>query len=178
MATRARRETQATRETAARPVALRLAAAAQAVEAVAVAAGAVVAAVITADGRNFQLGSEIGLTLVAFLTAGGLVAFAVGLNRARPWSRTPVAVTQLFVGGYAWYLIGRHLYGWGVPALLLAVACLAGLFTPASLQALNRPSPKIPKTPPPPTGTQPTKTPQATKTQQAAKTKPARKATR
>jgi hypothetical protein len=173
MATRARRETQATRETGARPVALRLAAAAQAVEAVAVAAGAVVAAVITADGRNFQLGSEIGLTLVAFLTAGGLVAFAVGLNRARPWSRTPVAVTQLFVGGYAWYLIGRHLYGWGVPALLLAVACLAGLFTPASLQALNRPIP------PPPTGTQPrTSTQQATKTQQPAKTKPARKATR
>src|ERR1700683_1776494 len=119
--------TRATRETSARPVALRLAAAAQALEAVAVAAGAVVAAVVTADGRNFQLGSEIGLTLFAFVTAAGLVAFAVGLNRARPWSRTPAAITQLFVGGYALYLISRHLYGWGVPALLLAVVCPAGV---------------------------------------------------
>ncbi len=29
---------------------------------------------------------------------------------------------------------------WGVPALLLAATCLAGLLTPASLRALNRPS--------------------------------------
>jgi hypothetical protein len=134
----------ATRGTSGRPVGLSLAAAAQAAEAVAVGVAAVFAAVVTADGHNFQLGSEIGLTLLAFLTAAGLAAFAVGLYRGRPWSRTPVALTQVFTGGYGLYLVAHHRIGWGVPALLVAVGCLAGLFTPASLQALNRPAPPEP----------------------------------
>ena len=134
----------ATRGTSGRPVGLRLAAAAQAAEAVAVGVAAVFAAVVTADGHNFQLGNEIGLTVLAFLTAAGLAAFAVGLYRGRPWSRTPVALTQLFVGGYGLYLVAHHRIGWGGPALLVAVGCLAGLFTPASLQALNRPAPSEP----------------------------------
>src|SRR5271168_623417 len=50
---------------------LRLAAAAQAAEAVAMGAVAVFAVVVTADGHNLQLGNEIGLTLLAFLTAAG-----------------------------------------------------------------------------------------------------------
>jgi hypothetical protein len=134
----------ATRGTSARPVGLRLAAAAQAAEAVAMGAVAVFAVVVTADGHNLQLGNEIGLTLLAFLTAAGLAAFAVGLYRGRPWSRTPVVLTQLFVGGYGLYLVAHHRIGWGLPALLVAVGCLAGLFTPASLQALNRPAPPEP----------------------------------
>jgi hypothetical protein len=129
----------ATRTTDARPVGLRVAAAAQAVEAAGVAAAAVFAAVVTADGHNYQLGSEIGLTLIAFAAASGLAAFAVGLMGARPWTRTPVVMTQLLVIGAGLYLVGDHQLGWGVPALLIAVICLAGLFTPASLRALNRP---------------------------------------
>ena len=41
----------------------------------------------------------------------------------------------------AWgiYLLRDHRLDWGVPMLLLAAACLAALFTPASLRALNRP---------------------------------------
>jgi len=92
-------EDMATRATDARPVALRLAAAAQAAEAVGLAVAAVFAAVATADGKSYQAASGIALTLIAFGTAAGLAAFAVGLERARPWSRTPVVMTQLFVAG-------------------------------------------------------------------------------
>ena len=102
---------------------------------------AVFAAIATAKGQSYELASGIALTLIALGTAAGLAAFAVGLARARAWSRTPVVMTQLFVGGAGLYLIIGHRWGWGVPALLLAVGCLAGLFTPASLRALNRPSP-------------------------------------
>ena len=38
------------------------------------------------------------------------------------------------------YLLNGHRLDWGVPALLLAACCLAALFTPASLRALNRPA--------------------------------------
>ena len=132
-------EDMATRAAGARPVALRLAAAAQAAEAVGVAVAAVFAAVATADGKSYQLASGIALTLIAFGTAAGLAAFAVALDRARLWSRIPVAMTQLFVIIAGFTLLDGHRPAWGVPALLLAVGCLAGLLTPASLRALNRP---------------------------------------
>ncbi len=97
------------------------------------------AAVATADGQSYQLDSGIALTVIALGTAAGLAALAVGLYRARAWCRTPVVMTQLFVGGAGLYLVTGHRWGWGVPALALAAACLAAVFTPASLRALNRP---------------------------------------
>jgi hypothetical protein len=57
-------------------------------------------------------------------------------------------MTQLFVGGAGVYLLIGHRWGWGVPALALAAGCLAGLFTPASVRALNRP-PRPPAEPGP-----------------------------
>jgi hypothetical protein len=48
-------------------------------------------------------------------------------------------MTQAFAGGVGVYLLAGDRYGWGIPALALAAACLAGMFTPASLRALNRP---------------------------------------
>ena len=109
---------------------------------------AVFAAVSTADGQSYQQASGIALTLIAFSTAAALAALAVGLDRARPWSRTPVVMTQLFVAGAGVYLLIGHRWGWGVPALALAAGCLAGLFTPASVRALNRP-PRPPVEPAP-----------------------------
>ena len=103
------------------------------------AVAAVFAAVATADGKSYQLASGIALTLIAFGTAAGLAAFAVALDRARVWSRIPVAMTQVFVIIAGVTLLDGHRPEWGVPALLLAVGCLAGLLTPASLRALNRP---------------------------------------
>ena len=132
-------EDMATRAAGARPAALRLAAAVQAAEAVGMAVAAVFAAVATADGKSYQLASGIALTLIAFGTAAGLAAFAVALDRARAWSRIPVAMTQVFVIIAGFTLLDGRRPEWGVPALLLAVGCLAGLLTPASLRALNRP---------------------------------------
>jgi hypothetical protein len=122
-----------------RPVALRVAAGAQLIEAAGLCVAAVFAAVSTADGRSYQLASGIALTLIALATAAGLAAIAAGLARARPWSRIPAAMTQLFViiGGIT--LLDGHRPEWGVPALVLAGICLAGMATPASLRALNRP---------------------------------------
>ncbi len=61
----------------------------------------------------------------------------LGLARVRPWSRTPAVLTQVFTVLIAVWLLQAHRYGWGVPALLLALAGLAGLFAPASLRALT-----------------------------------------
>ena len=136
---------------ATRPTALRLAAAAQGTEAAGLCVAAAFSAVSTADGQSRQVASGVALTLIALGTAAVLAAFAVGLARAKPWSRTPVVMTQVFVGTAGIYLLDGHRLDWGVPALLLAVACLAGVFTPASLRALNRPSrPSRPSRPPRP----------------------------
>jgi hypothetical protein len=149
MATPATQGASAKQPEKARPAGIQVATVVQGVEAVGITAGAIAAAVVTADGRNFQLGNEIGLTLIAFAAACGLAAFTVGLHRVQPWSRTPVFLTQLFVGGAGLFLLDAHRWGWGIAALLLALICLAALSTPASLRALNRP-PFSPKTDPAP----------------------------
>ena len=123
-----------------RPRALRLAAAVQAVEAAGMCVAAGFSAVSTADGQSYQRASGVALTLMAVGTAAVFAAFAAGLARARPWTRTPVVMTQLFVGAAGIFLLDGHRLDWGVPTLLLAACCLAALFTPASLRALNRPS--------------------------------------
>jgi len=149
----------ATQASAAPPTALRLAAAVLAAEAVGLGIAAVFAAIATADGKSYQVGSGIALTAIALGTAAGLVAFAVGLNRVRPWTRTPVVMIQVFViiGGVT--LLDGHRPEWGVSALVLAALCLAGLFTPASLQALNRPpaAPEPAPAPPPKAKNRPAK---------------------
>jgi hypothetical protein len=125
-------------EAATPPRALRVAAAAQALEAVGMCVAAVFAAVSTASGQSYQTASGIALTLIAVGVAAVFALFAVGLARAKPWTRTPVVMAQLFVIIAAITLLDGHRPEWGVPALLLAACCLAGLFTPASLRALNR----------------------------------------
>jgi hypothetical protein len=127
-----------------RPAALRLAAAAQLIEAVGLGVAAVFGAVSTAEGKSHQQAAGVVLTLLALGTAAGLAAIAVGLARARPWSRIPAVLTQLFVVIAGITLLDGNRPEWGVPALVLAGACLAGLLTPASLRALNRPPVKRP----------------------------------
>ena len=121
------------------PSALWLAAAAQAIEAAGLFVAGVFAAISTADGRSYQLGSGIALTLIAFCTAVGVAALAAALTRARPWSRTPVFMTQFFVVIGGILALQGNRPEWGVPALALAAVCAACLFTPAALRALNRP---------------------------------------
>ena len=128
------------RPMAPRPAALRASAAAQLAEAVGLCVAGVFSAISTADGKSSNLATGMALTVLAFGTAVGLAAIAVGLARARPWSRTPAAMTQLFVVIAGVMLLDGHRPEWGVPALVLAAACTAGLLTPASLRALNRPA--------------------------------------
>jgi hypothetical protein len=122
------------------PAGVKLAAAAQLIEAAGLCVAAAFAAASTADGRSYQLGSGIALVLIALGTAAGLAAIAVGLAQARPWSRIPAVMTQVFVVIAGVTLLDGHRPEWAVPALVLAVLSLAGLLAPASLRALNRPS--------------------------------------
>ena len=121
------------------PRELRLAAAVLAVEAAGMCVAAGFSAVSTADGQSYQRASGVALTVIAVGTAAVFALFARGLARARPWTRTPVVMTQLAIGVWAIYLLKDHRPEWGVPMLVVAVGCLAALFTPASLRALNRP---------------------------------------
>jgi ABC-type uncharacterized transport system permease subunit len=123
---------------AAPPRALRLAAAVLAAEAVGMCVAAGFSAVATADGQSYQRASGVALTLIAIGTAAVFAVFARGVAKARPWTRTPVVMAQLFVGVAGIYLMDGRRFDWGVPTLLLAACCLAALFTPASLRALNR----------------------------------------
>jgi hypothetical protein len=117
-----------------------VAAAAQATEAAGMCVAAGFAAAATAAGRSYQQASGVALTLIALGTAAVLAALAVGLARARPWSRTPAVMTQLFIGGAGIYLLDGHRYEWAVPALLVAAVALAAIVAPPSLRALTRPN--------------------------------------
>ena len=121
------------------PTSLWVAAAGQALGAAGMCVAGVFAAASTADGRSYQLASGIAITVIAFAAAAGLAAIAAGLAKARPWSRIPAGMTQLFVVIAGITLLDGNRPEWGAPALALAVICLAGLLAPASLRALNRP---------------------------------------
>ena len=121
------------------PRELRLAAAIQAVEAAGLLVAAGLAAVATADGKSYERSSGIALTLITVGTAALFAAFAAGLAKARPWTRTPVVMFQLAIGIWGIFLLTGNHYEWGVPMLLLAAATLVCVLTPASLRALNRP---------------------------------------
>ncbi len=108
----------------------------QAAETALVLAATVLAGIDTAAGRSYRVGSGIALTALGLLTVAALAAIAVGLARARRWSRTPALLSQLFIGIIAIYVIQGGRYEWGVPALVLALAGFAALLLPQSMRAL------------------------------------------
>ena len=138
-----------------RPVVLFGAAAAQAAEAAGVLIASVLSATDTAAGKSYQLSSGIALTVIGFVTAGCLAVVAVGLARARPWSRTPALLSQLFTLIAGIILLQGNRVEWGAPAVVLAVAAFVALLLPVSLNALAR----QPRTPP--ARTPPARTPPA-----------------
>jgi hypothetical protein len=121
------------------PNLLWLAAAAQGLEA----AGLLVVAAVNlsdlAGGPTDQRSNAIAFIGVEVIVAIGLAAIAAGIARVRPWSRTPAVMTQVFAVILGIVLIQAHRFGWGLPALVFAVAGLAGLFAPTSFRALSRP---------------------------------------
>ena len=120
------------------PLTVRIAAAVQAAEAIVVLAASVLAAVDTVNGRSYQTGSGIAITVIGIGAAVALGAVAMGLYRSRLWTRTPALLTQVFTGIVGIYLAQASRYGWAVPVLVLAVAGLASLLAPPSLRALTR----------------------------------------
>jgi hypothetical protein len=121
------------------PNLLWLAAAAQGLEAAGL---LVVVAVNLSDlsgGQTDQKSNAIAFIGVEVIVAIGLAAIAAGIVRVRPWSRTPAVMTQVLAVIIGIVLIEAGRLGWGLPALVFAVAGLAGLFAPTSLRALNHP---------------------------------------
>ena len=121
------------------PNLLWLAAAAQGLEA----AGLLVVAAVNlsdlAGGQTAQKSNAIAFIGVEVIVAIGLAAIAAGIARVRPWSRTPAVMTQVFAIILGIVLIQADRFGWGLPALVLAAAGLAGLFAPTSLRKLHHP---------------------------------------
>jgi hypothetical protein len=121
-----------------RPVALWTAAAAQAAEAVLVFVASVLSAVDTAAGKSYQLGSGIALTVIGFGTALALGFVAVGVARARLWSRTPALLSQLFTLIVGIYLLQSRRLDWGTLAVVVAVIGFAALLLPQTQHLLRR----------------------------------------
>jgi hypothetical protein len=117
---------------------LRVAAAALAAEAAGLLVSVVFNLVDAASGQAWTTGNAIGLTVVEVIVAAGVAWIGSGVARARPWSRTPAVMVQLFTILIAIWLLQAQRYEWGAPALVFGLAGLAGLFAPTSLRALNR----------------------------------------
>ena len=110
----------------------------QGLEAVGVLFASVLAGVDAGSGQSYHASSGIALTVIGIVTALALGYVAGGLARARPWSRTPALLTQVFTGIVSIYLLQAARYEWGVPGLVLAVAGFVTLLVPPSVRALAR----------------------------------------
>jgi MYXO-CTERM domain-containing protein len=120
-----------------RPATITVASAVEAVEAALVLVAAILAGIDTGAGRSYQLSSGIAITVIGIAMAALLGLVAVGLRRPRRWTRTPALLTQLFTGIVGIYLVQGAKYGWGVPAIALAVLGFATLLAPPSTRALT-----------------------------------------
>ena|SRR5579859_580377 len=118
---------------------LRVAAAAQAAEAAGLCVAIVLNVIDSASGGSRTTSNAIGFIVIEVVAAIGVAWVASGLARVRPWARTPAVMTQVFAVMIAFWLLEAHRYAWGIPALLLAIAGLAGVFAPSSLRRLYRP---------------------------------------
>jgi hypothetical protein len=119
------------------PRSVRGAALIQAVEAVGVLAASVLAGVATANGHSYLRASGIAITLIGVATAIALALVARAVRAGRRWSRTPAVLTQLFTGIVAIYLLQSGRLDWGIPAIIVAIAGMATLLTPASIEVLT-----------------------------------------
>jgi hypothetical protein len=119
-----------------RPLTVAGAAFVQAMQAAAVLFAAVLAGIATSQGKSYQTGSGIAITVIGVVTGASLVCVAAGLVKARQWTRTPALLTQLFCGIVGIYLVQGQRYWWGVPLLALSAAGFVLLLVPPSIRAL------------------------------------------
>ena len=119
------------------PPTLRGAAVVEAAESVLVLTATVLAGVDAATGQSYHVNSGIALTAIGAAAVVGLACVALGLARARRWSRTPALLTQLFVGIVGIYLLQGRRLDWGLVLVVLAVLGFATIFAPPSMRALT-----------------------------------------
>lgn len=120
------------------PRSVRLAAAVVGLEALAAAVAVVVLIWLTLTS-NSDIGSAVGLVVLAVLAAAALGFCAWGLWRVASWARGPVVALQLLIGlfGYA----AAFQYGSkpiGLPLLVVAVVVLYLMLTPEARLAWFR----------------------------------------
>lgn len=114
------------------------ASAAQAAEALGLFVVIVLNVIDYASGNRWTASNAIAQIVFEAVVAAGVAWIAAGIARRRPWSRTPAVLTQVFTAMIAVWLLEAHRYAWGLPALLLAIAGLAGLLAPSTWRALAR----------------------------------------
>lgn len=117
------------------PAPLKVAASVVGLEALALVVFGVVEAATMTSAR-----ATMGVTTAFFFLAYGLGLGACGLLlvRLRSWTRAPVVLAQLIQLGVAWSFRGGAGSAASAGLLVLAVVVLAGVFHPASLDALAR----------------------------------------
>jgi hypothetical protein len=125
------------------PLTLRGAAVVQAAESVIVLTATVLAGIDAASGRSYHVNSGIALTVIGAGSAAALAWTALGLARARRWSRTPAVLTQLFVGIVGIYLLQSHRLDWGLVSVVLSVLGFGALFAPPSMRARTDSKPAV-----------------------------------
>jgi hypothetical protein len=117
---------------------LLMAAGAQAAEAAGLFVAVILNVVDSVSGDAWTTSNATAFIVMEAIIALAVAWIASGIARFRPWSRTPAVMTQVFTILIALWLLEAHRWGWGLPALLLAIAALVGLFAPTSLRALHR----------------------------------------
>ena len=87
------------------------------------------------SGDRAVMGATVSIFFVAF---GALLAFCGwGLSRVRPWTRGPVLLAQLIQLGLAWNFRQGGTLPVAIVLAVLAVAVLAGLLNPRSVEAIE-----------------------------------------
>lgn len=119
-----------------RPVTIVVAAALEALVGLAAALGGLYSFFTAVTGRAFDLTNAIPLTVLGLGVGALLVYVAHGLWRLRDWARTPVFVTQLFLGVVAYYMFTSGQYVWGTVLAAVAVCAAAAVLAPPTTAAL------------------------------------------
>jgi hypothetical protein len=96
-----------------------------------------IAEMFSVAGDRVVMGVTTALFFVAY--GVGLVVCAWGLHRCLPWSRGPVLFAELIWLLIAWSFRGGDTLVIAIAVAVSAVLVLAGLLSPASVAALNRP---------------------------------------
>ncbi|KOX22309.1 membrane protein [Nocardiopsis sp. NRRL B-16309] len=99
-------------------------------------AGGLYSLVSAVSGNAADVTSAIPLAVLGLGVGALLVYVARGLWQMRDWARTPVFVTQIFLGVVAYYMFTSGQYVLGAVMAAVAVAAAAAVLSPPTTAAL------------------------------------------